>query len=553
MNLSRSEQLSFTHAGEKSLPCGILVEPPALMVDNEVPLKSTLGAHHQPRQLVRLVQCAHCSKPFSAPVHLPCGHTVCRDCLPAARPRANISYPDTPDRLQGIVCPQCSAEHASAECCVDVTLSKTMELVQLVISKHKPLFENSPTRLVELLAPDQVEHMEEKEDARAIGHVRVLHGGRLLSTFTMAQMGELRYNSEVEYHPQDGHYQYEDLDVALLKDLQEAAQEEMSCQVCYHMMLDPTTTACGHSFCRRCLARVMDNANICPLCRRELHIPASLQNKPSNGSLAALLDMLCPEIINERTAALELEEQAGTDALDTPLFVCTLALPTMPTFLHVFEPRYRLMMRRCMDGNRKFGMVMYNRQGAPQGALGPVHFLEYGTLLYIRNLALLPDGRSFVETVGVGRFKIQDHGMLDGYIVGRIEHVDDVSLSDEQSIEQEETTVAQRIYAAFQRDNPQVPIPFQVALDHLPTAQLLSSCVDFVRAMRAANAHWLNQKIVQVYGEPPENDAALFPYWFACVLPIAEEEKYRLLQTTSVRARLKIVRTWIERIQHQRQ
>jgi Lon protease-like protein len=553
MNLPRSKPLSLILAGEKSQPYGPSVEPSALMIDNETSSNSALGAHRQPRQLVRLIQCPHCSKPFSAPVHLPCGHTVCRDCLPSARPRPNVSYPDTPDRLQGIACPQCSVEHAAAECCVDVTLSKTMELVQLVILKHKPLHENSPTRLIEKPALDDDDQMGEKENVQAIGHERVLHGGRLLSTFTMAQMGELPYTSEVEYHPQDGYYQYEDLDIALLKDLQEAAQEEMSCQVCYHMMLNPTTTACGHSFCRRCLARVMDNANICPLCRRHLHIPASLQNKPANGPLAALLDMLCPDLVAERTAAFELEEQAGTDVLDTPLFVCTLALPTMPTFLHVFEPRYRLMMRRCMDGNRKFGMVMYNRRGTPQGNLGPVHFLEYGTLLYIRNLELLPDGRSFVETTGVGRFKIQDHGMLDGYIVGQIEHIDDVSLSEEQTTEQAETTVAQRISAAFQRDNPGIPIPFQVALDQLSTAQLLDSCVDFVRAMRAANAHWLNQKIVQVYGEPPESDAALFPYWFACVLPIAEEEKYRLLQTTSVRERLKIVKTWIERIQHQRQ
>lgn len=553
MTLPRSKQLSLTHAGEKSLPYDLPVEPSVLMVDNETPLKTVLGAHRQPRQLVRLVQCPHCSKPFSAPVHLPCGHTVCRNCLPAARPRANVSYPNTPDRLQGIACPQCSAEHAAAECCVDVTLSKTMELVQLVISKHKPLYENTPTRLVEIPVPEEDLQMAEKEKAQSIGHENVLHGGRLLSTFTMAQMGQLRYSSEVEYHPQDGHYQYEHLDMALLTDLQEAAQEEMSCQVCYHMMLDPTTTACGHSFCRPCLARVMDNANICPLCRRDLHMPSSLQNKPSNGPLADLLHMLCPDLVVQRRAAFELEEQAGTDTFDTPLFVCTLALPTMPTFLHVFEPRYRLMMRRCMDGNRKFGMVMYNRRGAPQGGLGPVHFLEFGTLLYIRNLELLPDGRSFVETIGVGRFKIKDHGMLDGYIVGQIENVDDVSLSHEQSAEQEETTVAQRISVAFQRDNPGVPIPFQVALDQYSTTQLLSSCVDFVRAMRAANAHWLNQKIVQVYGEPPESDAALFPYWFACVLPIAEEEKYRLLQTTSVRERLKIVKTWIERIQHQRQ
>lgn len=30
--------------------------------------------------------------------------------------------------------------------------------------------------------------------------------------------------------------------------------------------------------------------------------------------------------------------------------------------LNIFEPRYRLMVRRCMEGNRSFGMATVNRQ-----------------------------------------------------------------------------------------------------------------------------------------------------------------------------------------------
>lgn len=45
---------------------------------------------------------------------------------------------------------------------------------------------------------------------------------------------------------------------------------------------------------------------------------------------------------------------------DIPIFVCTVAYPGMPCPLHVFEPRYRLMMRRCVEtGTRKFGMCTY--------------------------------------------------------------------------------------------------------------------------------------------------------------------------------------------------
>ena len=42
-----------------------------------------------------------------------------------------------------------------------------------------------------------------------------------------------------------------------------------------------------------------------------------------------------------------------------PIFVCTIAFPSVPCPLHVFEPRYRLMLRRCLEYNDKeFGMCM---------------------------------------------------------------------------------------------------------------------------------------------------------------------------------------------------
>lgn len=295
----------------------------------------------------------------------------------------------------------------------------------------------------------------------------------------------------------------------------------------------------------------MDHSNICPFCRRGLHVPASLQHQPGNAILNSLLNSLCPDLITARAEALKAEEQAGDNMFSMPLFICTLSLPAMPTFLHVFEPRYRLMMRRVIEGNKQFGMVMYNRTSVSQGNLGAAPFLEYGTLLEIVNYELLRDGRSFIESRGIGRFKVRDHGMLDGYNVGRVERIEDVSLAEEGAAEQRETTMARDYAEVFFREHPQSPLPTDVAIEALSTQQLLDSCTSFVREMREASAPWLRERIIQVYGEPPE-DPALFPYWFASVVPIVEEEKYVLLRTTRVRERLKIVYSWIGRIRGQR-
>jgi hypothetical protein len=146
MNRQRRKGCSVVKSVEHSFEPRVPLE--AFMVNDGTLDESTevdsLDAHRDARQLVRLVQCPRCSRPLNTPVTLPCGHTVCRGCLPAAQPRTNISYPNTPDRLTGILCPLmgCGAEHAYAECSVDVTLTKVMESIEAVLAKYKPTVED---------------------------------------------------------------------------------------------------------------------------------------------------------------------------------------------------------------------------------------------------------------------------------------------------------------------------------------------------------------------------------------------------------------------------
>ena len=88
---------------------------------------------------------------------------------------------------------------------------------------------------------------------------RVLQGGRIVSTFILADMGELDFHSGVAYTPvdQETAEAIQALDVAVLENLKEALRPELECQVCYQIMLDPLTTSCGHTFCRRCFSRAI--------------------------------------------------------------------------------------------------------------------------------------------------------------------------------------------------------------------------------------------------------------------------------------------------------
>ncbi|KAK4494056.1 hypothetical protein PRZ48_015243 [Zasmidium cellare] len=501
-------------------------------------LPTALAAHEDARELVRLLQCTQCSRPFRNPVTLPCGNSICKECLPEAHQREHISYPDLPGRRQGFQCPfeDCGAEHPASDCNIDVTLAKIMESITEVVAKHRSVLESMPELLEEQVMWDEVMSSQPSSEKPQV-HQSV--GGRLIATYTLAAQGVLNHSTDVTFA--DAAEQEKAIDIAVLQEVLETTQREVDCQVCYNLMLDPVTTFCGHTLCRKCLARVLDHSLHCPVCRRGLAIPPSLLRQPSNKTLVNLLNGLCPDVVAARAEAVEQEERGSEGNANVSLFVCTLGFPNQPTFLRIFEPRYRLMLRRCLEGSRQFGMLMYNRYGEPQGDLGHVHFYQYGTMLQIVHAQMLADGTSLIETRGLYRFRVKSHAVLDGYSVGDVERIDDVNLAEEERIEAEETSLPP----------PTEEGDITGQINRMSTQELLALGQEFIVRMRGRSANWLQQRVLDIHGQPSE-DAALFPYWFASVLPISEEEKYKLLGTRTVRERLKITATWIRRIETQR-
>ena len=427
-------------------------------------------------------------------------------------------------------------EHTLGDCSMDITLSKLVSVVADEFSKYKVETSETPLLLDERL------HWKNVVDSSmdVMPRSRVLHGGRIVATYVFAAMGELDYHSDVAYTPVNLQTadSIEALDVAVAEHLKELARSEIECQVCYALMLDPLTTSCGHTFCRKCVARVLDHSNLCPICRRRLPMPPGLSAEPSNKRISYILESLLPDLLQARIAAAALEDALDED-FNTALFPCTLAYPNMPTFLHIFEPRYRLMIRRAVEsGDGKFAMMMYNHNPRrSQGQVGQNHFMQYGTLLKIQRIEMFPDGRSLIETIGLHRIRVLESSMRDGYYVGRVQRIDDIPLPEEEAVEVRETS------------GPEPPAEDVLAqINHMSTQRLLQLGLDFIHQAQSRSAPWLHHKIIAAYGSPP-NDAAAFPYWFASVLPIAEDEKYLLMPTSSVRDRLKITARWIQRLE----
>lgn len=510
---------------------------------HDSPPPASLNAHEDARALVRLLQCSFCSLLLRTPITLPCGNSLCRDCLPTAHPRTNISYPADEKRQLGITCPfaTCHEVHPLSDCSVNVVLLKVMEGTKSLVEEWRQTTVASQINLEEVVQwparNDIPESMETDIVVVEKGHSMLTDGGRLLATYTFAEAGMLHYTSDVLYESTDMEENESDLDVGLLNLLKETSHKELECHVCYNLMLDPATTPCGHTFCRRCLARILDHSSLCPVCRRKLFMPSSLSNHPNNTYLVNLLSSLCPEQVAARAQAAALEESSVIEGMDTALFVCTLGFPGVQTYLHVFEPRYRLMIRRAMERNGQFGIIGYNGQMESQGHLGRTQFMQVGTMLQIDRLQQTADGRSFLECRGIFRFRVRAHGMLDGYIVGKVEKLEDISLAQEEALEARETSATQPS-----------PSDFDAQLSRMPTNNLLHYGLTFTNRARASSSRWFSSSVLEAYGEPP-TDADKFPFWLAAVLPLSEEEKYKMLPLTSVRDRLKLSARWVQRIE----
>jgi Lon protease-like protein len=101
------------------------------------------------------------------------------------------------------------------------------------------------------------------------------------------------------------------------------------------------------------------------------------------------------------------------NASELPLFPLSLVLfPGEPLPLFIFEPRYRIMINRCIEKDEPFGVVLAYEDNVPASV---------GTSARVTSAKRRADGCIDIETVGEARFKIEslresEHGFLVGKV-----------------------------------------------------------------------------------------------------------------------------------------
>ena len=126
--------------------------------------------------------------------------------------------------------------------------------------------------------------------------------------------------------------------------------------------------------------------------------------------------------------------------MQIPLFpLHTVLAPGIALPLHIFEERYRAMVRRCLDTSSPFGIVLIRegREVAPRsGTTQELSICVVGTFAEIREASKYVDGRWDLLTVGTGRFLVREViADREPYLLGEVEELGD-ALGDEEAAEE---------------------------------------------------------------------------------------------------------------------
>ncbi len=105
--------------------------------------------------------------------------------------------------------------------------------------------------------------------------------------------------------------------------------------------------------------------------------------------------------------------------IELPLFpLNTVLFPGQVLPLHIFEERYRLMIRRCLAEDLPFGVVLIKHGQEVGDAAEPD---AVGTSARIIESSHLPDGTLNIVSVGVERFRIRHLLHDQPYLRGEVE------------------------------------------------------------------------------------------------------------------------------------
>ena len=128
-----------------------------------------------------------------------------------------------------------------------------------------------------------------------------------------------------------------------------------------------------------------------------------------------------------------------------PLFPLALVLvPGELLPLHIFEERYKALMRDALEGGRRFGLSYVAR--AEVGVDTPPPVGSVGCEAQITAVIPLAEGRMNILSVGSGRYVVRGYAQFEPFLVAEV-----TKFADEPDDSPETADLAARVRALFDR------------------------------------------------------------------------------------------------------
>jgi Lon protease-like protein len=152
--------------------------------------------------------------------------------------------------------------------------------------------------------------------------------------------------------------------------------------------------------------------------------------------------------------------------------------------LHVFEPRYRQMVKDVLETDQRFGIVLL-RPGWETDYFGAPSVFECGTLGTIEQAVPLEDGRFNIVVRGDVRFRILEEVSRVPYRTARVTPEPEIARGlDEATMRREWLAEISRQYLRYLPDQTAVPEIETVSLDALTNALIMSLNLDIEEKQR---------------------------------------------------------------------
>jgi len=138
--------------------------------------------------------------------------------------------------------------------------------------------------------------------------------------------------------------------------------------------------------------------------------------------------------------------------------------------LHIFEPRYREMVRDALGGDRIIGMVLL-RPGYEADYEGRPPVYPVGCAGVVTHAEPLPDGRYNIVLRGLEKFRVTDEDRSKSYRMAYVEPLpEDVTESDRAPLRQQRHRLEALLAAALERSGAEPRFPPAVADEDLINA-----------------------------------------------------------------------------------